>query len=272
MSNYTAYALILIGVLILAFNYGYLNLSMLTLPLALPVIFIIAGVVDILTRILPIGDLGRVLRTIMTIILIVAIILNVSTLTTKFFLDQVRFMPHMHNEGPEFFANNSYYSCSFCNLSGYIYNNMMYVMHDGELYQSNSSSNTYSLTNAFTNAVYDFSGSATADGSIVVENVFGDSSVSNLEGFKHINIKNVFGMLNLHTGQTTGEVNLRVESVFGTVNIYVDQNAAHNIDSNAVFGATNNYVGLRSDNYDSSENKISVSSEAVFGTVNIYNE
>lgn len=266
MSKSVGYALIIIGVLLLAYNLGYLNLSMLTQPLSLPIIMIGVGVLEIVLKYLDFGDAGKVLQGIAGFILVIAIIFNISNLVSHVGVIS------MYPQDPVLLVNNSEYTCKFCESDAVIVNNKLRITHDGTIYDSNYSSNNYVVTNLFSESDYNFLGLNTVNGSLNFDNKFGSSNVNNIFAFSEADFTNDFGSIEIHTGPINGELTVYVSNNFGSVDLYVDENAAYLINAAASLGSVNNYVGLRSSNYDTAANKIRIVGDARFGSLNIYKE
>ncbi|VVB74710.1 Uncharacterised protein [Candidatus Tiddalikarchaeum anstoanum] len=271
MGNYTAYVLILLGVLILAYNYGYLSLSILVKPLALPTVLIIVGFVELATKMLNAGDFGRVLRTIGGIILVITLLLNLSTFILRLSVFNAFPMMTVHDEEPIFGYNGSNFECSFCNLSANVNNGMLNIVHDGELVNTTLLED-YTLYNKFGESSYDFGGLSTISGGVTLDNSFGNMKAFNMNGFSTIFVDNKFGEIDIHTGVITRDTNIRLDSKFGVINAYIDSTAEYLIESSSAFGTVSNFIGLKSANFDNATNRVHIVTDAAFGTINLYKE
>lgn len=246
MTRYAGYVLIILGALLLAYNLGYLNLSILTNRIAVPVAFIILGLIDLILSLVDLGDLSRAVKLFSGLLLAFIILLNLGYLITISISAGLN--STLYNA-----TTQSEHECNFCTKT-------IMVNNSG----SHSFSDSFSTTN------YDLSNVTSVAGVLSLKNNFGTLSATRIGMFSEIDAESNMGSMNLHTGTILGSVLLRIDNSFGNVNVYVDNGVASYVESDAALGSVNNY--LNSSNYSSATNRIHIIAESNFGSISIYPE
>lgn len=278
MASKAGYWLIAIGLIWLAFNTGYLNLSMFAQQGILPVSLIIVGVIELFVHFVELGDLGETLKTIAGIALFLIIFINIGYFFSRLFIPSYNWSWSFDSEEVQFNVNGTSINSAFTNLDLNIINNNLVVEYFDKSNTKLSEvieiqdDKLYEFINTFGDFSFNFADLVAENVNLSVTNSFGTTSLNNLDVYNNARVSSSFGDTNVHTGDITGELVLVLDSSFGTIDIYIDENAAYNIDTSNAFGAVNNYVGLESSDYDTAVNKIHLIVSNSFGAINIYKE
>lgn len=263
-----AYTLIIMGLILLAYNYGMIDFSLLTHRLALPITFIAAGMLGILKGIFNFGEIGEVLSGIMALILILSIIFNVT-----FF-----FMPLRNISSDSIIElNSTFLSAAFFDLS--FNSNMSHAIIMQESLESSSSeaieyssiyAKDFSIMNSFSDSTYDFLNFMANN--LDFKNNFGECDIINSASIEKAYFENNFGDMQIKTGEIIGEREIVIENSFGSLELIIDKDASFMVESSNAFGTIRNNVGLQKNDYDSSINKIIIIAHNSFGTITISKE
>lgn len=254
------YSLIVIGLVLLAYNYGLIDFSVFNLPLFLPTIFIIAGAFQVLKGVINLGDIGEVISSLLGIILFISIIMNIFNLPLMFSSRTVEPIVNLSESS----LSASFASLDFSAVSGRA--SINYEKNNNNYIESSDYEKEYSIYNSFSESAYDFSNFIID--SLVFENSFGDSRISNL-GIPSSYIKNSFGEVTIRAEDIIGQKELRIDNSFGSAAVIIDSKAAYKIESSNSFGSIKNSIGLESPEYPSAENRIRIIIENSFGTVEL---
>jgi hypothetical protein len=257
----SGYSLIIIGLILLAYNYSLIDFSILSAPLALPIIFIIAGIFKIIKNLLKPNDLLEVLSSLIGIILFLAIILNI-------FNFPLIMIPR--NAASIVNLNASILTASFASIDFSADINtatVSYESDDKSYLESAEYSQNYSIINSFSESAYDFSNFLVSN--LFFDNNFAESQIGNLAYIGSSRLSNKFGELIIRTGDIIGEKELILSNSFGDVKIFIDPDASYDIESDNSFGSIKNNVGLLSSDYSTAQNKIKIIIGNSFGTVEL---
>jgi hypothetical protein len=255
------YSLIAIGLILLAYNYSLIDFSLLSKPLALPIILIIAGIFSIIKSLIKQNDFIDILSSIIGLVLFLAIILNI-------FSFPLMIIPI--NSNAIVLIDNSSLTASFASLN---FSSMIktavvnYESGEKNYLESSTYEADYKIINSFTDSNYDFKDFYAKN--LDFENNFGDSTIINLAFVDNSTIKNSFGELTIMTGDIYGEKILRASNAFGSLKIIIDAGTSYKISSSNSFGSIKNNIGLLSNDYSSAKNKIDIIIDNSFGSVEI---
>lgn len=257
----SGYSLIIIGLIILAYNYSLLDFSVLSGPLVLPIVLITAGAFNIFKSLFKQNDLLDVLSNFIGIILFLTIFLNIFSLPFIIFPNNAEAIVEL---------NNSTLSASFTSINFLIdlgKASINYESGDKNYIESIDYSNNYSIYNSFSDSNYNFDNFLLSN--LFFQNSFGESTIANLANVDSSSLKNNFGKLTVYTGNIVGEKEVIINNDFGNVNLIVDGSASYKIQSANAFGSVQNNIGLESNNYLNATNKISVIIRNSFGSVSL---
>lgn len=273
----TGYWMIIIGILLLTFNLGYLNLTLLVQRGALPVSLIIVGLVELFFHFFNLGSLGEVIKGFAGLFLVIIIFANFGVLFTR--LITPSYMLWEFNENDALFSvNGTSFSTSFTDMNLHTINNNLIVEYYNssdslvsrvESFQSNKE---YSFVNNFGDYNLSFNNLLGGNNSLKIGNDFASTELKGLNVFDSIVLDSNFGSLKVHTGSLTGNKLIRVTNSFGSVNVYVDKQASYLIETSNTLGSVNNYIGLESKDYNTAVNKVHLIVDNSFGSVNLYSE
>lgn len=256
--------LILIGAVLLGFNYGVISLSLLSKPLALPLMLILLGLFSIIKTAFNLGDLGEFASTILGILLFISIIMNIFNFSSFMIPSSAQPIIELSDSG----MLSEFASLNFSIILEKAVVN--YELDNETFIQSADYSENYSISTKFSNSYYDlteFYGNA-----LDFENAFGESTIINAAFFDSAEITNAFGKTFATTGRVFGDKEMRVINSFGEIIIFIDKEADYMIESSNSFGTIENNVGLLSKDYSSAENRIKIIIINSFGTAKIFRQ
>jgi predicted membrane protein len=251
------YALILIGLALLAANYGLIDYSIFYHDLALPIMLIIAGAFSIIKSVFKENDFLSAMSPIIGILTFIIIFINIFSIPL-FFLPA--------NATPIISLSQAGIESSFSSLN-FSSNATSAIINYESTEKSSDYSTNYSIKNSFGEGYYDL-GSFSLD-NLLVENNFGKSSIINLNDFETAILENNFGDLEIATGAIEKSIELYVENNFGSALIIIDADAEYEIITKNSLGSIKNNVGLKSSGYDSAIYRIKLVVENAFGSVEI---
>ncbi|MFA5333604.1 MAG: hypothetical protein WC376_03855 [Candidatus Nanoarchaeia archaeon] len=257
----SGYSLIIIGLILLAYNYSLIDFSILTGPLVLPIMLILAGSFSVFKGLFKKNDLLDVLSSFIGIILFLAIFINIFNLPLVILPNNIDSIVELNDSA----LIVSYASFDFsADLSTVTIN---YESNDKNYIESTEYLNNYSLFNSFSQSNYDFNNFLIDN--LVFENNFGESTIANLASINNSILNNNFGELTIYTGNIIGEKEVVINNDFGDVKLIMDESASYQIQSDNSFGSIRNNIGLSSNNYSNATNKIKILVHNVFGTVQL---
>ena len=257
----SGYSLILIGLILLAYNYGLIDFSILAGPLVLPIMLILAGSFSVFKGLFGQNDLLDVLSKFIGIILFLTIFINIFNLPLVILPKNIDSIVELNTSA----LRVSYTSLDFsADLSLVTIN---YESDDKNYIESTEYLSNYSLFNSFSQSNYDFNNFLIDN--LVFENNFGESTIINLASLNNSILNNNFGELTIYTGNIIGEKEVVINNDFGDVKLIMDESASYQIQSDNSFGSIRNNIGLSSNNYSNATNKIKILVHNVFGTVQL---
>ncbi len=251
------YVLILIGLALLAVNYGLINYSIFYHDLAMPIMLIIAGAFSIIKSIFKENDFLSAMSPLIVILTFIIIFINIFSTHSFFF-------PANADSSVYLSLNNVESSFSSFNFSA---NSTSAIISYESIQKISDYSKNYSIKNSFGEWDYDFSGLSLDN--LFFENSFGESKIMSLNNIKKAVIKNNFGDLTINTGIIFQSQELTVNNNFGSTLILLDSDAEYEIITQNSFGSIKNNVGLKSGRYGSATNRIKIVVENAFGSVEI---
>jgi hypothetical protein len=257
----SGYSLIIIGLILLAYNYSFIDFSLLSGPLVLPIILIIAGSLKIFKSLFNQNDLLDVISSLVGIILFLSIIINIFNLPLIFIPTNVESVIEL---------NPSNLTASFTSIDFLIdYNqlNINYESNNKNYIESIEYLTNYSIFNSFSDSTYNFNNFLANN--LLFENSFGESTISNLAYVDNSVFENSFGELIIYTGEIIGEKEIIINNKFGSTKLIIDESAAYSINTVNVLGVVNNNIGLETKDYINTTDKIKIFISNKFGSVQL---
>ncbi len=251
------YALILIGLALLAANYGLIDYSIFYHDLALPIMLIIAGAFSIIKSLFKENDFLSAMSPLVGILTFIIVFINIFSIPLFFF-------PANANPAVYLSLNNAESSFSSFNFSA---NSTSAIISYESMQKISDYSKNYSIKNSFGEGDYDFSGLSLDN--LFFENSFGESKIINLNDIKKAVIENNFGDLAINTGIIFQSQELTIDNNFGSTLILIDSDAEYEIITQNSFGSIKNNIGLKSSGYDYAINRVKIIVENAFGSVEI---
>lgn len=270
MSKKLGYILITLGVLILGFNFGYLNLNLLTQSISLPSALLIIGLIELLIHYFDLGEFNSILKGLIGLLLILIIVLNLSVFLNKFFTASFNWVESFPEKSNFSEINDQVYNIAFMDLNlSSTGTELRAEFNNGEEVIGLNNDEDYEFFLNFGSFDLDFINTITVNNSLHVVNSFGETSLKNLKNFNRVVIDSSFSTLTINTGELNGENLLNVSNNFGNVNLYIDEGVSYWIERSNNFGIINNQIGLKSDDYALEEDKIHIIIDNNFGSVNL---
>jgi hypothetical protein len=257
----SGYFLIVIGLVLLAYNYSLLDFSLLSEPLALPLIFIAAGLFSIIKSLFKPNDLLEVISSLLGIIIFLAIIINIFSFPLIIFPRTANSIVNLSSLGLSASFASIDFLADLTNASISYESNGINYLESVEHYEN------YSISNSFSESFYDFGNFNIND--LIFENNFGKSTINNLAYADNSFFENNFGELIIYTGSIYGKKELILNNAFGNAKIIIDKDASYKVQSDNSLGSIKNNLGLLSNDYSNATNKISIIIENNFGTVEL---
>lgn len=276
MNNKFAYTLILIGVIILLFNLNYLNFSLIIQPKILPLVLISFGIIELIIHFLELGDLGQVIKGIAGLIFFIIIMFNFGYFFTRLIMPTQIPIINLDSSNSELIINEGTIVSKFNNVN--ITNqgsNLIINYYNNNEFLTNTTNYNYSylnISNNFGNLELEISNRLEQDKELIFYNNFGNSKVNKLSGFNEMLFYNNFGQTIIHTGEINNERVMNLDSNFGNIILYIDEDADYSIHTSNFLGSINNNIGIESNNYENSTNKIRINIDNSFGHVEINRE
>ncbi|MBN1923389.1 MAG: hypothetical protein JW791_01345 [Nanoarchaeota archaeon] len=282
MDNKIAYFLIIFGLILLALNTGFVNLSRMIQPSMLPYILIAYGVLELLLHWFDFGEAKGVIKAVVGIIFFIIIIFNFGNIITRLFIPTIT-LPfntyNLNNENSSYLniSNNSI-SAGFTDFTITSTANSFIVeyVNDEDVVLTSSleflKDEDYSIYFNFGNADINLDNLIGENNNLYFDNSFAEAEFNAVNAFDEISVDNSFGNLVVHTGSVTGEHTIIIDSAFGSVNVYVDENAGHWVETDSALGTVNNNIGIKNSDYEILTDKVHLIISSTFGTVNIFNE
>jgi hypothetical protein len=272
MNNKTAYWLIMIGIVLLAWNTGYINFSILLQPLSVPIALIIVGLIDLILHYLDFGDFGKVIKSITNIMLIIIIIFNFGAFITRL-VTPTSFIDWRNYDNAFFNAENNSISFGFTQLNLTSYSNSLiakYYNMNNELVNQTvliENNESYNISNSFGNAHLDLTNMG-ENNILSLDNSFGSVTLNNINRFNKIIIDSSFANT-IITTEVTGEMQLIISNSFGSLSLILPEGIDYLIETSNSFGSLNNNIGLESSNYENATNKIHIIISNSFGSLTL---